>query len=104
MFENDDFVLQGEETETQQPSVVLPGSDEQQKYICEELLRVIALTKKHDLQDKPEVLAGMLDDLSAKIKGGKPLDILKNPIVYGGLTAVLIAIILYKMGKNKKKM
>lgn len=105
MFENDDYVLQGDEAPAvnKAPAFIIPGSEEQQQYIVEELLRVITLTKKHDLQEKPEVLAGILDDLSAKIKGGKPLDILKSPVVYGGIAAVLIAVILYKMGKRKKK-
>jgi hypothetical protein len=103
MYNNDDFVLNGE-NENDNIQVVEPvniiDSDD---YAVRELLKIVALCRKHNLQEKPEVLAGLLDDLSAKLKSGNFLDVLKTPVVYGSIAGVLSLIIIYKLAKRKKK-
>lgn len=103
MYNNDDFVLNGENgndgIQVIEP-VQLPDSEE---YAVRELLKIVALCRKHNLQEKPEVLAGLLDDLSAKLKSGNFLDVLKTPVVYGSIAGILSLIIIYKLSKRKKK-
>ena len=103
MYSNDDFVLNGngesDGVQIMEP-VQLPASDE---YAVRELLKIVALCKKHNLQEKPEVLAGLLDDLSAKLKSGNFLDVLKTPVVYGSIAGILSLVIIYKLSKRKKK-
>lgn len=103
MFENDDY-LSGEVDESEKvriavkPGQVINNND----YVVSELIRIVELTKKHNLQEKPEVLSGLLDDLSKTIKGGNVVAILKSPVVYVGIAAILSGIILYKVSKGKK--
>lgn len=103
MFNNDDFILNGE-GENNEVQVVEPVNiADSEEYAMRELLRIVALCRKHNLQEKPEVLAGLLDDLSAKLKSGNFLDVLKTPVVYGSIAGVLSLIIIYKLSKRKKK-
>lgn len=103
MFENDDY-LSGEFDDTQKIRVaVKPGQVvNNEDYVVSELIRIVELTKKHNLQEKPEVLSGLLDDLSKTIKGGNVVAILKSPVVYVGIAALLSGVILYKVSKRKK--
>lgn len=71
-------------------------------YVERELLRIVALNRKYDLQKHPEVLSGMLDELKKDIQSGDILAILKQPVVYGGIAAILSMIIIYKISKKKK--
>jgi len=71
--------------------------------ITQELMKIVAIHKKHDLTQHPEVLAGMLDDLKAKIKAGNILDILRDPIVYGSISVVLLLVIIMKMQSKKRR-
>jgi hypothetical protein len=103
MYNNDDFVLNGE-NENDNIQVVEPVNIiDSEDYAVRELLKIVALCRKHNLQEKPEVLAGLLDDLSAKLKSGNFLDVLKTPVVYGSIAGVLSLIIIYKLAKRKKK-
>jgi hypothetical protein len=81
----------------------VPGSNNND-IVKTELLRILAIHEKHDLSQHPEVLAGMLDDLKAKIKGGDILEILRDPLVYGGISVTLLIFIIWKISKKKKRM
>lgn len=98
---SDDFILNGDvDTGTPSPSIEMQSDD---NYAVRELMRIVAVTKKHNLQQKPEVLAGMLDDLSAKLKGGDIISVIKTPVVYGSIAAILGGVIIYKLSKKGKK-
>ncbi len=72
-------------------------------FVTTELLRIIAIHEKHDLLQQPEVLAGMLDDLITKIKGGNILKILRDPIVYGSISVALLLFIIVKINEKKRR-
>ena len=80
----------------------IPG-DNNNDIIKTELLRILAIHEKHDLTQQPEVLAGLLDDLKVKIKGGDILEILRDPIVYGSVSVVLLLFIIWKMNSKKRR-
>lgn len=117
MFSAKDDYLSGNSTGTippetaiinEQPAIVISRNRLNRgaypdDYAVTELMKIVSLTKKHNLQEKPEVLAGLLEDLAAKLKGGNLMAILKNPYVYGGLAAIFAGIILYKLSKKRKK-
>lgn len=105
MYRNDDFVMNGEGVDaTATPTKVkVPQFACEDEYAIRELMRIVALTKKHNLQNKPEVLAGMLDELSASLKQGDFLKVLKHPAVYGGIAVLLSAVIIWKLSQRKKR-
>lgn len=100
MYTNDDFVSGNTVTPAVAQKVSLKDNN---GYALQELKRIVVLTEKHNLQEKPEVLAGLLDDLSAQIKGGRYVEVLKNPVVYGSIAAVLSGVIIYKLTRKRKK-
>jgi hypothetical protein len=101
MNRNDDFLGEDENVDTGNgETIAFPGNQNNKDYIERELLRIIAVYKR---TNNPELLGNMIDDLKKKIKGGNVLEILKDPIIYGGLSVVLLAIILYKISGKRKK-
>lgn len=78
----------------------VPGNSDND-VVKTELLRILAIHEKHDLSQHPEVLAGMLDNLKAKIKGGDILEILRDPLVYGSVSVLLLLFIIWKMQSRK---
>lgn len=103
---NDDFLKMGNNQNNgnqNSNTVVFPGKFNNQDYIERELMRIVAINKKYNLAENPELLGNMLEDLQKKIKGGNILEILKDPIVYGGISVILLGIILFKISKKRKK-
>lgn len=108
LYSRKDDLLRGKDTTatkgTNGKTVVfstVPGNGDD--VVKTELLRILAIHEKHDLSQQPEILAGLLDDLKAKIKGGDILEILRDPLVYGSVSVVLLLFIIWKMNKKKRR-
>jgi hypothetical protein len=100
---NDDYLGNDELNNSDNTkTIILPGVNTQD-WVEKELLRIVAINKQCNLANNPELMGNLLDDLKKKIKKGDIMEIIKDPIVYSGISVVLLAIILYKISRKRKK-
>jgi hypothetical protein len=102
---NDDYLGNDELNNSDNTkTIVLPGKNlNTQDWVEKELLRIVAINKQCNLANNPELMGSLLDDLKKKIKKGDIMEIIRDPIVYSSISVVLLAIILYKISKKRKK-
>jgi len=97
-----------DQVQTKQPQLSLytPPCALDKGAVLRELTKIRTMVERYDLNEQPEVLAGLLDEFKAAVQSGNQSEIIsffKKPVVYGGIAAVLAVIILIKVSRKKRR-